>query len=320
MYNSEQKNRYLKNCKYEETTKELLKRIFDSTELEEEAFDKDLALFTHNDVYDLLLSLNSKSRKRLRSTCIFLSDYFMWCYKEGLTFDLNNPYDKRFTEVMIEKILPIDKLNLKYFNYITLNDYVNNSIIDVSNKFIAYALYCGITSEELRNLKKEDLNVTKKQVTLITGRNLTVDDLFVKLLMEADNQTQYFPDGIIKESKFNKYDYGISKYVLKTCVAGECGVIKDAILIARLKVIKEQCENDFITLSTLYKNGLFHYLKLRYEEKNITLQDAHFTKQDGAKYKYESETQQYISEFGSTMTSRALRKEVKDNIHIFSHF
>lgn len=318
MYNSEQKNRYLENCKYEVTTKELLKRIFDSTELEEKVLEKDLALFSQNDVYDLLLCLNSKSRKRLRTTCIFLSDYFMWCYREGLTFDLNNPYDKRFTEIIIEKILPLDKVNQKYFNYDTLLHYVNNSIIDKGNKFIAYALYCGVTSEELRNMKRGDLDTNS--VNLITGRNIAVDDLFLRLLIEADNQTQYFPDGMIKESKFNKYDYGTSKYVLKTCVSGECGVVREGILIARLKVIKEQCENDFITLSNLYKNGLFNYLKNQYAKQNIALKEALFTKQDGAKYKYELETKEFILAFGSTMTSRALRKEVKDNIDIFSHF
>jgi hypothetical protein len=311
MYNPVQKERYLSNCKYEDSTKELIRRIFTSTEMEENIFHKDISLFNQDEVYDLLVSLNSKSRNRLKSVCVFLSDYFTWCYNEGLTFDINDPFDRYFTDTIIQKIIPAEKLGKKFFSKKEILDYLDN-IMDVSNKFMIYCLYKGVKFDELVNLKIGDMNYNEKTIKLITGRVLKVDDLFADLLMETNNQTHYYPYGTDVDNQFGRYTYGQSDFILKTCGVKESRQIKMGVFINRLRVIKEQCENDFISVSTLYKNGLYNYIKEQYESKGITLKQAFFEQRNLTRYTYEEDTQKYINEFGSGLSVRSLRKELRD--------
>lgn len=311
MYNPVQKDRYLSICKYEESTKELIRRIFTSIELEEKIFQKDISLFNQDEVYDLLVSLNSKSRNRLKSVCVFLSDYFTWCYKEGLTFDINDPFDKYFTDTIIQKIIPVEKLDKKFFSKKEILDYLDN-ILDISNKFLVYCLYKGIKFDEIVNLKIGDLNYKDRTISLNTGRIVIVDELFANLLIETNNQTHYYPYGTDIDNQFGRYTYGQSDFVFKTCGVKESKQIKMGVFLNRLRVIKEQCENDFISVSTLYKNGLYNYIKERCEGMGITLKQAFFEQKNLTRYTYEESTQKYIYEFGSGLSVRSLRKELRD--------
>jgi hypothetical protein len=328
MYNADQKNRYLENrrmSKYEEPTIELLIKIFNSTESEEVQFGKDLSEFNQIEVVDLFKSFNSKSPRRLQSTSIFLYDYTSWCYEEGLIDNIANPYDKNIIDVIIKDIIPKDLLSEKYFNKDTMvNNYIN-SIIDVSNKFIAYALYCGIKGnnyEELINLRKFDLDHDNHVVKLITGRTVKVDSLFINLMINANDMTHYFADGIEKESRQRKYEYQRSEYVIKSC-GGKKNLTGDAVspeyLNKRLATIKEQSGNKYMSASLLYKNGLINHIKERYKKDfGIDLKTALFDEINGKLYTYDKTTQKYIEEFGSKMTVRMLRMEIRDYIDILN--
>lgn len=311
MYNAEQKERYLNNCKYEESTKELIRRIFTSTKIEEEIFQKDLSFFNQSEVYDLLLSLNSKSRNRLKSVCVFLSDYFKWCYNEGLSFDINDPFDRNFTDTMIQKIIPAERLDKKFFSKNEMIEYLD-TIFDVSNKFLAYCLYKGVKFDELTNLKIKDLNMHDKSVYLISNRIVKVDDLFVNLMIETQNQTHYYPYGVEIDNQFGRYTYGQSEFIFKTSGVKESKQIKMGVFVNRLKVIKDQCENDFLSVSTFYKNGLYNFIKEQFEAKGITLKQAFFEQINPSRYTFEEETQKFINDFGSGLSVRSLRKELRD--------
>lgn len=314
MYNEKQKKRYLNsNNRFEQTTIELLEKIFISTEMAENQFNKDVSEFNQIEVRDFLISLNSKSPRRLQSTCVFLSDYFQWCYNEGLVDNIIDPFDKRITSVIIKDIFPKELLSDKFFTKEKLIEMMED-IADVSNKFIVYALFCGIRFEELQQLKISDLDFDNNEVKLITGRTIKVDTLFKNLMIRTEDQTHYYADGIEKESKFNKYTYANSIYVLKRCGVKECDMVNTQYINNRLKVAKEQMGNKFISVSTLNKNGLINYIKEQYATQNISLKTALFDEINGKLYTYDTQTQQYIYDFGSKLTSRMIRMEVKDYI------
>jgi hypothetical protein len=318
MYNEFQKKRYLKYCSnlYEPITVGLIERIFKSTELAETQFNKDICDFNPIEVVDFLKGFNSKSRMRLQSTCIRLSKYYIWCKNvEHLTSNIVNPFDKRGMDIVIDTILPKEDLNNKFF---TKAQFVKmlDEIADVSNQFIAYLFYSGLTVEEMVHLQLKDLDFENNKLHLITGRVIDVDTLFKHLMIETNDQVQYFEDGIEKESRTKAYDYSITEYVIKTCSKRSYGVVKDNYIAIRMLAIKKQMENKFISIPTIYKNGLINYIKEQYAKKDIDLKTAFLKPLNGRLYVHDEETQQYINDFGSKMTVRFLRMEIKDYLDL----
>jgi len=317
MYNSDQKIRYMNNCRFEDTTIKLIEKIFNAAQIEEEQYGKDLSEFNQIEVTDLLKSFNSKSPRRLKSNCFYFNDYYLWCYEEGLVDSIVNPYEKDIIDAIVSDIIPTKQLNDKFFLKDDITDSYFPNIPDVSNKFILYAHFLGIKTDELINLKISDLNYSDHTVKLITRRIVKVDSLFINLMVNTNDQTQYFEDGIEKESKFNKYDYIPTDYVIKTCSTRN---IKDTVnvsyIIHRLSVIKRQAGNDYISSSTIYNNGLINYVKEKYEEQGISIKTALYQRINQKLYTYDKQTAIYIKEYGSKKTVRILRMEVNDYIDI----
>lgn len=316
-YNHELKQEYLDNCKYEDTTIEVIKVIFNATEIVEIKWKKDLCFFNRSEIIDLLKSFNSKSRSRLRSTCVYLADYYNWClYEKHLVSDLVNYYHYTLSNDIIELVIPTEELNDKYFNEKELLSYKDN-VIDPSNKFIMYALYCGVKSEELINIKMSDYDEKTNELNLRSGRKINPNKLFYDLMRKANAQEMYLPDGIETDTMRQTNSYVDNGYVLKPCRTGDFGTpISIKTLSPRIATIKEQSGNEFISITTLSKNGMINYIKKHYNNKGITLYDAFMEKVNGKRYKYEEETQGCIEEFGSTMTVRMLRREIKDFLEL----
>lgn len=319
MYRPEQKQAFLdyyKNYK-EDSTVQLVERIFNSTELVENQFDKDVSEFNQIEVLELLKSYNSSSPRRLMSNCKFLSDYYIWCSQvEKLVSGIINPFNKSITDNMIDNIISKEDLNKKYFTKEHLIKELNDKVPDVTNQFITYALFNSIKVEELINLKIGDLDFENNKVKLITGREIIVDTLFKHLMINANDQTQYFADGIEVEDIKRRYTYGESDYVIKKCGVKECDVVRPLYINFRIRTIKEQMENEFISLSTLYKNGLVSYIKEQFAKKGVDLKTAILHPINGKLYTYDEETQQYIYDFGSKMEVKILRMEIKDYLDL----
>jgi hypothetical protein len=318
MYNEAQKERYLENCKYELTTINTIRIIFRMCATVEgrDGNSVDLSLFNGEQILELFKKFNSKSRDFLKGISGNLKDYYSWCEKEHLVpiNNLGNPYDLNRVRGIIDTLVPIEFLNQKFFTYDEFLGYVNN-IKDVSNKFIAYARYLGFTSDEIVNFKMTDYNEKRKGVRLYNGRIVYVDDIFVDFMTQTSNATYYYPEGKAESSKLGLYTYSKTDYLLRTCVRNDeysNEPIAQQPFAARLMLIKKQSGNPFFSMSVIYKNGLINFIKNKYEQKGITLKIAMFEKKNAHAYVYEEETQGYIEEFGSKMTVRMLRKEIKD--------
>lgn len=319
MYRPEQKQAFLNyylNYK-EESTVQLVERIFNSTETLENQLNKDVSEFNQLEVFELLKSYDSKSPRRLMIACKILSDYYIWVSQvEKLSEGLINPFDKSITDNMVEQIIPKENLNQKYFNKEHLINELRDKVPDVTNRFIAYALFYGIKVDELIKIKIDDLDDEHHKLKLNTGREILVDDLFKHWMIEADDQVQYFANGIEVEDRRKLYTYSESDYVIKKCGSKKDGEVQPRLITVRLMTIREQMENEFISLSTLYKNGLVNYIKEQFAKRNISLRDALLHKNTGRFYTYDYDLQQCIYDFGSKIESKMLRMEYKDYIDL----
>lgn len=321
MYNEEQKLRYLNQCKYEDTTIESIKNYFSSVAAVERFYDKDLSEFIQPQIVDMFKKVNSRSRAYLTSMSIFFADYFNWCLSEGLITDIINKYDTSQTKLIIESVIPTKIIREKYFKKEQMLDYVDK-IYDVTNKFIAYALYRGIKGDnysELIHLRLNDIDGKTKTAKLITGREVIINDMFMELARNADLADYYNADGSTSLDKLRYYGYVDADYILRPMNRNEPQPLTMNMIQNRLKVIKEQSDNEYFTTTTIYKNGLINCIIERHKEKrpDIDLEEILFDQVHGKLYTHDRETQGYINEFGSAINVRMLRRELKDFINCF---
>jgi hypothetical protein len=67
----------------------------------------------------------------------------------------------------------------------------------------------------------------------------------------------------------------------------------------------------------IYKSGLLNYIEQKFKARKISLKNALTDKKNNLEYKYEEEVQTYIYEFGSNITVRMLRYQIKDIIDLY---
>lgn len=321
----QRKEWYIEECKksvYEDPTIELVKKIFISAELEEEAFGKDVSEFNDNEAIDFLKSLNSKSRSRLKNTAWFLSRYRQWYYNKQGTHDLLNPFDDKTIDKIIENIIPIDVITDKIITKTQLKEYVDIEP-DYKNKFMAICPYYSIKGDEFEdivNIKMEDLDRDTKTLKLISGRTVQVDDYFITHMEKANNAEQYIT---LQESNSRNYKQRVyikNGYVLSpTASLGDLFDYKPAtskFISQRMILVRKNVKNEYFTMANLYKNGLMNFIKEKFELKGISLKTAFYQESDGI-YVYEKEIQQYVDEFGSKMTTRMLRMQLGKTIDLY---
>lgn len=322
MYNELQKHKYLENCKYEETTRHTIEMMFRAAARVERKFNLDLAEFNIPKVEELLKSYNSKSKRYLTNMCVYYSDYVNWCRVNCLTNPSNaiNPYDSAIVKDIIERVVPISLIKGKFFSKEDVLEHMD-CLSDVSNKFLLYAPFMGVKGQnyhELGHLKMSSLDEENKIIKLTDGRTLPVDDLFIELMKKTD-QAEYYvhEEKNYINNKKDKYDSSI--YVFKYCnnnrnINTPIGL---NFISLRFATIKQQTGNKFLTVSTLYNNGLINFIKEHFKKQGKSLEEALYSKKNNKLYTHDDELQKLIYQFGSNKTIRMLRYELKDTIQFY---
>jgi hypothetical protein len=320
-YNELHKNRYLKNCRFEETTISVIKMWFNTTEPIESMLNKDLYNFSRADVMKLFKSFNSTSKRTLTTVSFFFSDYYQWSLKEGAvsTKDNPDPYEVNMIKSLINNIITIDMIEDKYFKKSDVLCWLK-TLKDPTLRFQLYAVYCGAYGKEygdLTNLKLIDINKSDKTVKLQSGIKINVDDLFIQLAEEADKQTEFTPNGTNIDDKWHRYVFDKSNYIIKSCRTGKVNEpVKRLVVNMRFNIIKKQCQNRFLTGNTIYKNGLINYIRESFEKENVSLVNAIFQKSNDKEYTHSLKLDKVIQEFGSQINGRALRGDLEDVIEL----
>lgn len=320
----QRKEWYIEECSkttYEESTVELLKKIFQSLELEERAFDKDVSEFTDLEAIDYLKSLNSTSRIRLSNVSWLLSKYHQWCYDKGLIKNIIDPFDERTISKAIEDIIPDELVSSKIITEDTFRELIELEP-DYINKFMAICFYYGIKGDdfiEMKNIRMEDLDESGKTVSLITGRKAFVDEYFIEHMKKAYDTEEYITSTISKGINYKQTVYKKSDYIVRpTAGKGDeytNAVVTNSFIQRRMGDVRNNVGNQNFTITNLYFNGLVNYIKKKYNEREISLKTAFLQVNSSNRYQYESEIKEYVDEFGAvTRTVRSIRMNIKDFI------
>ena len=276
----QRKEWYLEECAettYEESTIELLKRIFQSLELEERAFEKDASEFTDHEAIDYLKSLNSTSRIRLSNVSWLLSRYHQWCYDKGLVQNIIDPFDERTITRVIEDIVPDEVVSNKIIKEDSFRELLELEP-DYVNQFICVCFYYGVKGDdyiEMKNLKFEDLDEEINTVKLITGRKAIVDDYFIEHMKKAYNTEKFIASNIENRRNYKQSLYMDSDYIIRpTASKGNMStseVVMNSFIQKRMILVRNNVGNQHFTATNLYFNGLVNYIKKKYNEISFCL-------------------------------------------------
>lgn len=332
MYNIEdsinRKNRFIEMSNYNEPTIKVLEMWLKKVVPIEKMTGKDLADFTRDEIINLYKSFNLRSKHTLITATYFFFNYYNWCLHEKYVTNQINQFDPNMIKSIVDEVIPMELVEDKYFRIQEMYDYIDR-VYDPVNKFILYASFrgcLGAEGEDIVNLKLSDIDKESKTVNLYSGKVLKVDDLFIQLAEEADKQTMYQPEAD-KVNYFGRFEYDESIYIIKTCrTKAKDTPVKYGVIQQRIRLIKEQAGNRFVNLKNSYDNGLVNYIKERFEEMGVSLENGLYLKKNLSQYEYSKELERFIcdynkginaNEINNGVTGRMLRRNLKNIIEFY---
>jgi hypothetical protein len=208
-------------------------------------------------------------------------------------------------------------LNRKIFTFKDIDELITD-IPQVEYKCFIYCIFSGLSIQDIRYLRMQDYDNNTNELKLNTGRIFKPDKLLYNLMAQTDS-LEYFDkygDGSTLEGRYKfKYKYSPSEYVFKNSGANNKsidGAISIGVYNRFLREVQRYFNNKNITYSNLHKSGLINFIKEKYEAKDVTMKEVFTKMKNNREYEYDSETQEYIYEFGEKITTRMLRMDIID--------
>lgn len=202
MYNEQLKNRFLEqysNVKTRKTYSDSLSQINDMEEL----YNKDIFLFTYEELNEALSGIRTKTSSGAGRIISPIMKYIDFANEEGYV-PSKITYTKLFKGEKLEEYISSYALNNSYIKREQLYDicsYLENDM-DKAILVMAFEGIDGREHFEMRNLKKQDINLStgEVEVTNIDGeiRKFVIEDKrSLDILGDTINQTEYkFSNGV----------------------------------------------------------------------------------------------------------------------------
>ncbi len=305
---------YLK--KQNKSDRSKLITIFKKAKSIEEATGKNIFEFGQKEIDMLLPILGNKSRETIHYRCGLIDKYCKWVYKAKICKMENKLFSVNNIKSMTIKIIPITTIRRKYFCQSKIMEFLDK-LTDVSNQFILYSIFIGISGKDfmdLCNLKMDDIDKEKMVAHLrLSNRDQEIDYLFDELAEKTNRQEYYNPgdNDVTYENLFTKYKN--NGYIIKIPRQKEEKLPAQKNFIeSRLKVIKKQTGNQYISKPTLERSGLLYFIRCKCSEYEISFNDIFMAKSNDKCYTYAEELQDIITQYGSNIKGRILRDQIED--------
>lgn len=288
LYNEELKIKFIEE-NYSKATQIHVKRLLSSAYDMEVALGKDLCNFNFEQAEEFLKNLNKKSVHSLYSSLSYVRKYVDYAIEKGYSptrinyfnlfrgSDMLRNYINDIAENVVDKN---SKLGEHIGKYVTRREL--HEIIDFCVNAQDGALFgllfegaMGTGHEELRNLKKEDVNLETGEVLLTrddgTTRTITIEDSNILMVIEdAITQEIYEKNnGINEHLRTPRFELADNPYVFRVSGRGDYDRIKTVNINNRLKKIAELYDNPFLNPKNIWISGQIDYAKRLKEELNL---------------------------------------------------
>jgi integrase len=289
LFNEEVKTNFLNTIK--EGTKQSYDRILKIAQKTESILGKDLNQFSKNELEAVLYDFEANNRNTIESYARIISSYLHWSVKNGLS-----------AKNILEDYKPDDFHKFltneeAYFTEKQLRRY-EDGCANYQDAVIIRLLFNGVGGKqlsEIRNLTKDDVNWSKKQLRLVntlkaddngmpvkfTERFLTVDDRTLEIIQGAiDQKTYYKRNGQIKQTPTNNIkaetDLAVSNYVVRPSITRTDEGNKPTdkfVAYRRLQVLSETLGVDDLTAKFIQRSGMVYYANQLIQGDVLSLDD-----------------------------------------------
>lgn len=294
LYNADTKERFLvemmDNGNISEQSAVNYRRLFLSISDAELKLDKDVNLFTFEELEDVLISFNVATRNTAESYGRIISSYLNWSVKEGLC-----------EENKLKKLKPDDFVayinkDQEYISYKQLMQ-IEDMCVNYQDSVIIRLLFLGVGGKrvsEIRNLKKSDIDFYGKRLKLTeslkedkegypirsTERYMNVDDRTLAMLQKAINEKTYqkkngdmdFRDNIRPYTDLMDNEYVFRPSVTRT--EKSRAVVNKHVLYRRVQTIADFLgSHERFTPKYIQQCGQIYYANQIIQNDTVTLDD-----------------------------------------------
>lgn len=280
MYKTEQKDifilDYLNNRVVSET---MVKSIFRYTEAFEAQLDKDVSLFTQDEIIKMLKEKHSRSLTSLQNVVVVLKHYTTFIIATGRENSSVNNYSLINKDVLRECI-DAEIQNKMILTKEELHD-VQDQMLNATDKAILECLFEGISGpnlDDLTGLCTEQLDKINNRIYLSGGRVIQISKRLCDLLMEAFDETEIMSYG---ESMILTPVTGRGKlYKAKPNAHKEATPERKYRWVLRRMVIWRKYFNmPVLTAKSISTSGLVYEIKEALQNTELSLREWLKTKQ-----------------------------------------
>jgi len=232
IYNEAQKQKYMDA---EPQNAAGLKNYFLRVGRFEEALGKDLADLNAGELGELVLSLRIRSEIAKSHLISMLRAYVKWVHSQGLN---KIPNQKAIEELSADDVSSKEAIKAqmikspKQLNLVlsTIHDngYYNYEIKEAKENLIFWLLYNGLEVEQLRVLKKKDIDIVRKTIfaaifnekgNIVGKKEIQIDDKIIKWWQTFAKASQIERPGERLEKGCSLHDLTNSEYLFRPVMA-----------------------------------------------------------------------------------------------------
>ena len=278
MYNEDRKRRYIYIRESNATMPPgALERLFASTEIFEQKFEKDVCEWTTKEIVDFYKYLDQYSLSSLVVINSNLGIYTTWCLAETLVPDGQNHYLEIRPDILNSCV------NKEYLNSLIISRDDLTSYIDklpnYVDRYMFLAFYEGICGQmyvEMTHLKIN--NIIGNDANLCTGRIVHISDKLKELSEFSSTEMQYQTYGktgrVVKMSEEESADY-----IFKMTAKVKDGKRDDALIVQIVNRRFDQAKKflglpNKMTIKTIVLSGKLHFIYNLMEMSGLPLEDV----------------------------------------------
>lgn len=274
LYNEEFKKRFLEQ--YPEETAKFYASVLAKAYTYEKFLEKDMAAFNVDEIKSWLLSLDATTLASLTTSVSVARQYTNFAIKERFVDKLINDYDMFDRKTLRQYVSKIAEKK-RYISKEEFDKFVD-SIYNASDAVIFQLLWEGVkgeNTEEIRNLRPEDVDAENRILTLRrddgTTRQVKVSDKLIQLIFDAYNEEKYYNNnGMSTQPKCTFTYLPNTGYVVRPAGRNKTGRIDDQIIQRRVRLLARALGNPFLTITNIWLSGMIEYAKQYMKEKGLT--------------------------------------------------
>lgn len=279
LYNRELKMEFAQS-QYEESTVPILMFTFQKASEMEFNLNKDIYEFNREEIDELFLNFNCKTKQSIASKFSIIRYYLDFCISKGLVPSMFNIMSAFVGDEYYDKYINKVAAETQYIDRKTLDDIIE-FCANAQDAVIIKLRYEGLTVEEMINLRIDDCKtnpITLRDNDGNITREFLAEDSTMELIEEAIEQPDYLkgngepkPTTKSPTMKLKKTDY-----VLRLSSRSVYEKIDRQVIAQRMRRIFELYDRPFLNVTNVWISGQIEMGKAILKEtgkEELTTQD-----------------------------------------------